>query len=69
MRSRRSQPEDDAGSVETMISSIRRSRRTSMTALNGSWSPTSPVPSIPSSFMNASARSTRTWAPSRTASS
>jgi hypothetical protein len=53
-----------------MISSMSRcSPIASMAALNGSWSPTSPVPSIPWSPMKASIRSTRICAPSRTASS
>jgi hypothetical protein len=63
------QPDDDAGSVETMISSIPCSAIASLAAFSGSPSPTSPRPSIPSSRMNASARSTRTCAESRTASS
>ena len=62
-------PRSTAGSVEMMISSIPWAPIASVAALNGSASPTSPVPSMPSSRMNASARSTRTCAESRTASS
>ena len=69
-RSRRSQPEDSDGSVETMISSIPCSATASLAALIGSSSPTSPAPDdAPRSRKNSSARSTRTCALSRTASS
>ena len=51
IRSRRSQPEDDAGQRgddDLVDPAVARSRPS--TALNGSWSPTSPVPSMPSSL-------------------
>ena len=69
IRSRRSQPDCVAGWVETMISSGRRSAIASIVAKNGSGSPTSPVASMPSPATSEIARSTRTCADSRTASS
>ncbi len=69
MRSRRSQPEWVAGCVETMISDGRRSATASIVARNGSSSPTSPVATMPSEPTAESARSTLTWAESRTTSS
>ena len=65
-RSRRSQPDAVAGSVEITISSGLRSAIASIVAWNGSESPTSPVASKPSSSSTDSARSSRTWAASRT---
>ena len=56
-RSRRSQPDDVAGWVETMISSGWNSAIASMAAVNGSGSPTSPSISMPSLAMNGGARS------------
>ena len=68
-RSRRSQPEWAAGWVETMIRSGRCSATASIVARKGSGSPTSPLAWMPSSASSDSARSTRAWADSRTASS
>ena len=70
IRSRRSQPEVAARQRrdDDLVDPVRRRSRP-CAALSGSPSPTSPAPSMPSSRMNASARSTRTCAESRTASS
>ena len=68
-RSRFIQPDVAAGSVETMTSSMPSAATASVAARNGSSSPTSPPPGMPLSRMNASIRSTRTCAMSRTASS
>ena len=52
-----------------MISSGWYSRTASIVAVYGSGSPTSPIASMPSERTNPSARSTRAWAASNTASS
>src|SRR2546421_3792019 len=68
-RSLRSQPDWVTGCVETMISSGWKSATASIVAWNGSSSPTSPTSSMPCAPRNCCARSTRTCAASRTASS
>ena len=69
MRSRRSQPDDVAGKVEMMITSGSCSAAASIVAVYGSGSPSSPMASMPSSRSTARARSMRTCAASKTASS
>ncbi len=69
IRSRRSQPECVTGCVETITSLGRRSAISSIVARKGSASPTAPLASMPSSASSETARSIRTCADSRTASS